>query len=368
LALGQCEKTKLFNNFNNLQNKYKAVSFVIEKVNINYNSWDLKSETDTFVTKEKFWGIREKNGFKFFKIGLDTSKPYYSSIYYMDTAVFLSNISETYKQNILNSKFTYFYEAFLFLHAPKDTFFKCFTGDSVKILNENSFFYSRNYDDDYGPVHIESQYVFDSNGYVINYENFVNQQVMLPKYYVNTAFSEIQYYKEVPIHIKEKIERSFAAAQKNYIKSKLKKVDSSNYHLISSKPVHLLDIYKYDKIISLDSIVKSNKITLLYFWFDGCSPCHLLKPYLIDIYSSFHSEGLELIGLNSMDNKKFIDSCNFNFINYFDKLKNNKQLNFIGYPTVLVINKNGELLGYLEGYTELGVSKMKKHLQKLIIN
>jgi hypothetical protein len=69
-----------------------------------------------------------------------------------------------------------------------------------------------------------------------------------------------------------------------------------------------------------------------------------------------------------MDNKKFIDSCNFNFINYFDKLKNNKQLNFIGYPTVLVINKNGELLGYLEGYTELGVSKMKKHLQKLIIN
>jgi thiol-disulfide isomerase/thioredoxin len=52
------------------------------------------------------------------------------------------------------------------------------------------------------------------------------------------------------------------------------------------------------KIISLEETCKKNKITLVMFWRSSCSHCEEFHPQLQEIYSKYHSKGLEVYAIS----------------------------------------------------------------------
>ncbi len=364
-VFAQCENAQLYRQFDQKQKGYKAVSFVIDKLMINYNTWDRKSDVDTIQKKEKFWCIRENDHIMIIKTGINPGNSY-SYIYYMDTVIFFSNKYGTYKLKVNDEKYASFGDGLRFLHNSKDSFFWCKPIDTVQLLNDHCFALINHFEGEYGHNMAKSFYTFNNSGFLTQFESFFDQEFVFPKYYAKTTFSEIEYYKEVPPSIRQKIENMFIAAQKDYAITKLKKVDSSHYKVIEGKHTQLKPVYKYRKAVSLDSIITKNKVTLLYFWFEGCAPCHQLKPSLVDFYNEYRAQGLELIGMDNKDKEDFIDASNEYFITYYDKLRNSKSLGSNGCPNILVFNSKGEMVGFLDGNTKLGVSEMKKHIVKLL--
>ena len=58
---------------------------------------------------------------------------------------------------------------------------------------------------------------------------------------------------------------------------------------------------KEGKTIQLNRI--KHKYILIDFWASWCGTCRLQNPGFVDIYSNYHSKGLEIIGI-SLDTKK----------------------------------------------------------------
>ncbi len=367
-CFSQCENARLYEQFDVKQGQFKAVTFVMDKISINYNSWDLKSDIDTFIRKETYWCIREGDHFKILKEG-NLKGIAYSQIYWMDTVAFYNFKSGTFKQKITsNNKYADFGEAFWFLHNAKDTFFMCKVEDTIQLLSNNGFARIGHFENEYGPGSYKNSYTFNDSGILIQFESFYNQKRMLPKFYSKATFSEIKYHQQVPSFIEKKIAHQLKKAWKMYNITRLKKVDTSDYIRVNNKGSvsKLKPAYKYGKAVSLDSVIAHHKVTLVYFWFNGCVPCHQLSPYLIDIYKVYHTKGLEIIGLNNLDKESCVDTCNSQFISYFDQLKNYRTFGVKGYPTVLVFNGKGEIVGNLNGYRNFGISEMEKHIEELL--
>lgn len=52
------------------------------------------------------------------------------------------------------------------------------------------------------------------------------------------------------------------------------------------------------KDISLKSIIRNKKITLIDFWASWCGPCRNQNPHLRKLYKKYHSKGFEIVGVS----------------------------------------------------------------------
>lgn len=99
-----------------------------------------------------------------------------------------------------------------------------------------------------------------------------------------------------------------------------------------------------------------NQVILLDFWFTGCAACRELSPIMVGVEKEFKGKPVKFIGVSIDKNKhQFIKSVqeekyvSSNILNLYtngegESHKSIQQLKVIGYPTLIMINKNGQIV------------------------
>lgn len=358
----QCAKTKLIRDFIIKSNNYNAVNFKVKKTVVSINSFDLQKKRDTSITYETYWCIREKNKIQYLKE--NSVKGF--TLSYNDTLVVSFTEKYAFKNKLDFAKQSEFEEAFYFLGKNNDTFF-CNSNDSIVSLNDSTFNMFSSFESEAGPGKIQFEFTFDHNGYLIRKESFYNIEFAIPKIYTKVEYSNCKYFDKIPIEFISNFKSKHKQAI-SLIKTPKKVFKDSTTYTISMQPFKNFKFRKIEnngKEFNIDSAIKENKITLVYFWFRGCLPCAKLKPELSAIYNTFKTQGLQIIGLNDVDNKSIVDSTKSDYQNFFDKSRNVLMFNE-GYPQIIVLNSKGEMLGRLNGYSKVGVIELKNHISKLL--
>lgn len=103
--------------------------------------------------------------------------------------------------------------------------------------------------------------------------------------------------------------------------------------------------------ISLSSVTKNAKVTLIDFWASWCSPCRSQNPHLIRLYNKYHSKGFNIIGVSE---DKYVDINNWKNAIATDGLPwkqviddNNRVANMFGVrgiPHTVLLDQNGGII------------------------
>ena len=121
------------------------------------------------------------------------------------------------------------------------------------------------------------------------------------------------------------------------------------------------------EILELEGLLKSNKLVLIDFWYNGCGPCRKAFPKLVTLYEKFKSKGLEIIGLNPYDTNhnlvlKTIRQYGISYPTLFADQKALDDYGIDGFPTIFLLNTTKEIIFSEEGFSE----NSEKELTRII--
>jgi peroxiredoxin len=127
------------------------------------------------------------------------------------------------------------------------------------------------------------------------------------------------------------------------------------------------------KVANLDFTVKDingkdvalsafkGSVILLDFWATWCPPCKKEIPGFIQLYNTYKSRGLVVLGVSvddsTSDVKKFIKQFKMNYPVLIGNDRDDLQQAFApmpGYPTTFVIARDGRICFHHTGFTPLG--------------
>lgn len=108
--------------------------------------------------------------------------------------------------------------------------------------------------------------------------------------------------------------------------------------------------------LSINDFNKS-KLTLIDYWATSCAPCIASMPELVSMYNEYKSKGVKFITITDEQELKRIKLANeilkrnkVIWKNYFDLNRNIfNALNINGYPTQLLVNDKGVIIGRNSG-------------------
>jgi len=103
------------------------------------------------------------------------------------------------------------------------------------------------------------------------------------------------------------------------------------------------------------------KVILLDFWATWCGPCRESIPHLIQLYKTYHKDGLEVIGMNldrgDMDTvRHFVKSMDVTYPVAVTSQEVERGYGVTGLPTTILIDKEGRIREKIAGYTN-GIAK-----------
>jgi len=150
----------------------------------------------------------------------------------------------------------------------------------------------------------------------------------------------------------------------------------ANYKPKEDKPIKKLALnetapsWELPNVKNTEIIKSANllgKVTLLEFWIKNCGYCIAAVPKLNALQQKYESKGLQVVGINAGDTVNdiqfFIDKNSPNYMSVWDKdSKVSDAYGIIGYPTVILLNKQGKLVFQGSPQSE----KLEKLLQELL--
>jgi len=122
--------------------------------------------------------------------------------------------------------------------------------------------------------------------------------------------------------------------------------------------------------ISLSTIVKENKLTLLDFWSTWCGPCLRTNKELIPIYEQYREKGFEILGVTHVYGKpdsliSFIQNHNYPWPNVIDFDGKNGLWDKYNLSNqaggLFLINASGQIVG-----VNLTAAKIKETLEEIL--
>lgn len=212
-----------------------------------------------------------------------------------------------------------------------------------------------------------------NGGFLYSYFDKKNKVKSIFYFDENIRLKKIKYLYLSDYNIVDFISIEFESYNAN-IDSVAKKLEYGQYNknknpnLISKlKKVKLDSIYKNTFPLVDGTKVNSdtNKIEfyVLDFWFISCVPCHLFRNELEKIYTNNYTN-IQFYGYNTRDNKESI--LNFNKkklykIPEIDAFSGKfKQYKISSFPTILIFDKNFNLIKTIEGYSKHNLNILKK--------
>ena len=153
----------------------------------------------------------------------------------------------------------------------------------------------------FSPITLKRKFLYKI---VIDKNNFLPFQIIQtnnvePKDYMLTSFNDIKTKDNAPSEL------SWYYSTYNEYKEK----SDTRLTIIKGKseaPNFKLPFYDSNNLISLNEI--KSKFILLEFWMKNCGYCIQAVPKLNDISNKFDKEHLEVVGINSSDNRINIKS------------------------------------------------------------
>ena len=112
-----------------------------------------------------------------------------------------------------------------------------------------------------------------------------------------------------------------------------------------------------------------NRIMLIDVWATWCGPCVAAMPHLEQLHQQFQNENFELISMNieperSKSVQEFMKDKNLSFPLYFDRGQARRRLMVSLYPTLLLIDKNGNIDSIYNG--TLGLVGLEGDIERLL--
>jgi thiol-disulfide isomerase/thioredoxin len=106
------------------------------------------------------------------------------------------------------------------------------------------------------------------------------------------------------------------------------------------------------EMVSMESIYKKNKVTIIMFWRGNCSHCKEFEPLLEDIYSRYHSKGVEVYAIGTDNEEKpWRDQATLNnspwpsvYLARESRKDFNKKYPVPSTPTLIAVDQNGVIL------------------------
>ncbi len=112
----------------------------------------------------------------------------------------------------------------------------------------------------------------------------------------------------------------------------------------------------------LRTIVDSNKVVVMSFWASWCNPCCRELKELKSIYKKYHSQGLEILGVDIdasetlFKAKRFVMQEQFQFIVVHDALAEVKnKYNVSTIPRMFIFDAKGMLCYDHQGYKDIAL-------------
>jgi len=112
------------------------------------------------------------------------------------------------------------------------------------------------------------------------------------------------------------------------------------------------------------------KVVLLDFWYRTCKYCVKSIPGLIKLQEEFKDD-LVVIGINHVDDQEdvseYIEYKKMNYLSTYRTDENiYEDLGISLFPTVIVYDKEGNLIKLKSGYTEGGINALRKAIKKAL--
>ncbi|MBC7528060.1 MAG: redoxin family protein [Chthonomonadaceae bacterium] len=103
---------------------------------------------------------------------------------------------------------------------------------------------------------------------------------------------------------------------------------------------------------------KRGKVIVLDFWATWCGPCKQSMPHLSKIYENWKADGVEVYGISTdlEDRRKLVPvvakdlGVTYPLLYFLDQPDLNEKYHWTSLPTMVIINKKGEVVKYQQGY------------------
>jgi peroxiredoxin len=116
------------------------------------------------------------------------------------------------------------------------------------------------------------------------------------------------------------------------------------------------------------------KVTLISMWFTACAPCVAEIPYLNNLHDSLGSKNFQMYSFTPDTDdivSQFRSKQKINFpvvTNAKVLLEKHFMIRSLGYPTIIVLDKNSRVIEFLVGgpVDDMQVAQASRHLKKII--
>ena len=154
----------------------------------------------------------------------------------------------------------------------------------------------------------------------------------------------------------EPVERLDPASAPLYPAENYAEAKDFNVTLVDGTPFQLSD--------------QKGEVVIINIWATWCAPCHEETPELVDLYSRYHDDGLEILGVSIDEQgesvvKPFMDDYEVNYpVVIDDGTIMDKYGPTMGIPTTYIIGKQGELRYFAVG--AVTIKELEPRLQELL--
>jgi peroxiredoxin len=125
--------------------------------------------------------------------------------------------------------------------------------------------------------------------------------------------------------------------------------------------------------VSLDDLLKENKVVVIDFWQVGCKPCNELLPHLQDYADEFRKKDVAVViisrdtALTQAQVEPFFKSNKYTFPVLLDgDLEVSKDFGVKASPATFVISKDGEMHLQHYGYKSGQEKEIKEAIEELL--